>query len=90
MEEEKKCARKEIGIRLRKIEGQVKGIEKMVESEVGCKDILIQVAAIRAAINKVGSMILENYAKDCLCEGGENANLERVDELMKTLNMFIK
>lgn len=90
MQEEKECARREIGIRLRKIEGQVKGIEKMVESDVCCKDILIQVAAIRAAINKVGSMILENYAKDCLCEDGDDSNSEKVNELMKTLNMFIK
>ncbi len=52
--------------RLRRIEGQVKGIQKMVEEEKGCGDILIQVAAVRSAMNSVGGLILENYMKDCL------------------------
>lgn len=52
--------------RLRRIEGQVKGIQKMVEEEKGCSDILIQVAAVRSAMNSVGGLILENYMKDCL------------------------
>ncbi len=58
-------AKKDIQNRLKRIEGQVKGIEKMVDNETCCKDILIQIAAIRAAINKVGTLVLENYAKDC-------------------------
>ncbi|WP_237722224.1 metal-sensitive transcriptional regulator [Keratinibaculum paraultunense] len=52
--------------RLRRIEGQVKGIQKMVEEEKDCGDILIQVAAVRSAMNSVGGLILENYMKDCL------------------------
>lgn len=52
--------------RLRRIEGQVKGIQKMVEKDKVCGDILIQIAAARAALNKVGGIILEDHMKDCL------------------------
>lgn len=54
---------KDIQVRLRKIQGQVKGIEKMVSSEACCKNILVQVAAVRAAMNKVGGLVLERYTK---------------------------
>ena len=50
--------------RLNRIEGQVKGIQKMVEEERYCIDILTQISAIRSAINKVGSIILENHIKN--------------------------
>lgn len=49
--------------RLKRIEGQVKGIQRMIEKDECCSDILIQVAAVRAAMNKVGGLILENYSK---------------------------
>ena len=49
--------------RLNRIEGQVKGIQKMVDEERYCIDILTQISAIRSAINKVGSIILESHIK---------------------------
>lgn len=79
--------KKDISTRLKKIEGQIKGIEKMVESDTGCSEILVQVAAVRAAINKVGSMVFENYAQNCICNEGSPENIQN---LIKTLNMFIK
>lgn len=89
--------KKDVVIRLRRIEGQVKGIEKMVDNEACCKDILIQIAAIRAATNKVGALILENYAKKCLnpINGNENESeneeaINKVDDLINTLTMFLK
>lgn len=83
-------AKKDIQNRLKRIEGQVKGIEKMVDNETCCKDILIQIAAIRAAINKVGTLVLENYAKDCFLQGDNDKSEGKVDELLSTLTMFIK
>ena len=79
-----------ISTRLRKIEGQVKGIEKMVEGNAKCSEILVQVAAVRAAINKVGSIIFENYAKNCICKEGNSENSESIENLIKTMNMFLK
>lgn len=83
--------KKDMQNRLRRIEGQVKGIEKMIENEANCKDILIQIAAIRSAINKVGGIVLENYAKGCIIkDDGDTLSKDKVDELMEALLMFIK
>lgn len=84
------AAKKDISNRLKRIEGQVKGIEKMVDNEATCKEILIQIAAIRAAINKVGNLVLENYAKKCFIEESNEKSQDKVDDLLSTLNMFIK
>jgi len=81
---------KDIQIRLRKIEGQVKGIEKMVSSETCCKNILVQVAAVRAAMNKVGGLVLEKYTKDCLLNEDGLADEEKIEQLVSTFLMFLK
>jgi DNA-binding FrmR family transcriptional regulator len=83
--------RKDLQNRLRRIEGQVKGVEKMIEAEVSCRDVLIQVAAIRSAINKVGGIVLENYAKDCINNSEGNCfPKDKIDEMMEAVLMFIK
>ncbi|WP_142412926.1 metal-sensitive transcriptional regulator [Hathewaya massiliensis] len=82
--------KKDILIRLRKIEGQVKGIEKMVSEDLPCRDILVQVAAVRSAMNKVGAIVLENYANKCIVEDTQNLDEKKLDELIKTLIMFTK
>lgn len=80
--------------RLKRIEGQVKGIQKMVDEERYCVDILIQISAIRSAINKVGTIILENHIKGCVSESLKNGDVEgtenMIDELMSTINKFTK
>jgi CsoR family transcriptional regulator, copper-sensing transcriptional repressor len=90
MEQTNKDIKKDISIRLRRIEGQVKGIEKMIENEACCRDVLVQIAAIRAAINKVGGMVLENYAKKCMIEESESSDHENIEQLIQTLLMFLK
>lgn len=81
---------KNIQNRLRRIEGQVKGIERMLDNEVCCKDILVQVAAIRAAVNKVGTLIIQNYAENCLLSDVKDERGEEVEELLNTITMFLK
>jgi DNA-binding FrmR family transcriptional regulator len=77
--------------RLKRIEGQVKGIQKMVEEERYCVDILTQISAIRSAINKVGSIILENHMKGCVSQSIKQGDSEEmIDELMKTIDKFVK
>ena len=82
--------RKNLLIRLRRIEGQVKGIHKMVENQVCCKDVLVQIAAIRAAINKVGGLLIENYARNCMGVQEGSPQEEGLEQLIDTLNSFIK
>ena len=77
--------------RLRRIEGQVKGIQRMVEEDKNCTDILTQVAAVRAAVNKVGGLVLEKYSMACIqnavsCEDKKKA----LDDLAKTMQSFMR
>ncbi|MBE6064131.1 metal-sensitive transcriptional regulator [Clostridium cochlearium] len=88
--EDKSIGKKDLQNRLKRIEGQVKGIQNMLERDAGCKEVLIQIAAIRAAINKVGALILQNYAKGCFIQDTENMSEEKIDELIATLTMFMK
>ena len=77
--------------RLRRIEGQIKGIQRMVDEGKFCGDILIQIAAARAALNKVGGIILENYMKDCLKSYLEdNAEDKVLDDLIDTMIKYTK
>lgn len=89
MEDIKK--KKDIINRLKRIEGQVKGIQGMMEKDSCCRDILIQVSAIRSAINKVGALMIENYAYNCLDMGSESEEeKKKLDELIRVMNTFIK
>ena len=77
--------------RLNRIEGQVKGIQKMVDEERYCIDILTQISAIRSDINKVGSIIQENHIKGSVVNSIKQDNSEEsIEELMKTIDKFIK
>lgn len=88
MEDDK--LKSDILLRLRRIEGQVKGIQGMIDKNTCCDDVLVQIAAIRAAINKVGGMILQNYAENCLDIGESEEEKEKVENLVKTINKFLK
>ena len=77
--------------RLKRIEGQVKGIQKMIEEGKHCGDILIQIAAVRSALNAVGGLVLEDYMKDCLKSYLDGAAEEAtLDELVKIMVKYTK
>lgn len=95
MENKEEKNKRDLVIRLRKIEGQVKGIEKMIENDACCKDVVVQIAAVRAAVNKIGGLMLENYAKNCvsyknICLVQDEDREKKVDDLISTLMMFVK
>ena len=58
-------SREAVQIRLRKIEGQVRGLEKMIADDRDCESIVTQLAAVRSAIDSVGALVLNNYVKLC-------------------------
>jgi DNA-binding FrmR family transcriptional regulator len=91
MDENKAEIKDDMLNRLRRIEGQVKGIQKMVEGEKCCSEILTQVAAVRAAINKVGCIILEHYSTACINNAISAEDRDKaLDELHKTIQSFMK
>lgn len=76
--------------RLKRIEGQVRGIEKMVEKDVYCTDILTQVAAVNAALNSFNKVLLANHVRTCVAENIRNGNDEVIDELVSLLQKLMK
>lgn len=83
-------SREDILIRLKRIEGQVKGLQRMLEGDKCCTDILIQVAAVRAAINKVGILIFEEHSRNCLEKAYKDENCDSLESLIDVLNKFVK
>ena len=76
--------------RLNRIEGQVRGIKKMVESDAYCTDILVQVSAITAALNAFNRELLANHVKTCVADDIRNGKDETIDELVQTLQKLMK
>ena len=85
------AAKGDILLRLKKIEGQIKGIQGMIEKEECCSNVLVQIAAVRAAINKVGGLMLENYSKQCILNTLNSDTEEKnIDQLIDTMLKFLK
>ncbi len=80
--------RKEMVNRLRTIKGHIQGVEKMVEEGKNCQDILIQLTAIKSSVEKVGLMLVENHARDCLLK--EKNSSEEIEEVIKSIIKFLK
>lgn len=76
--------------RLSRIEGQIRGIKKMVEKNAYCPDILIQVSAVNAALNSFNKVLLGNHIKTCVTEDIKNGKEETVDELVTILQKLMK
>ncbi len=77
--------------RLRNVKGHVAGIERMVGDNAQCKDVLLQLLAIRSSIEKIGIFILENNAADCLMsENIPPEEKEKVNQLIKNIVAFLK
>jgi len=77
--------------RLSRIEGQVKGLKKMVEDDRYCVDILIQLSAVQAALKKVGFSVMERHTKMCVAGAIKEGNGEHhIDELLKVMQQFSK
>ena len=78
--------------RLARIEGQVRGIARMVEEDRYCIDVLTQIGAIQAALDKVALGLLDGHARHCLAEGGNGPTDpdERVRELMGAVGRLLE
>lgn len=97
---EKKCChktkkrsdeeRKKLINRLSRIEGQIRGIRRMVEQDVYCTDILVQSAAVSAAMNAFNRELMSSHIKTCVAQDIRDGREETVDELVATLQKLMK
>ena len=76
--------------RLRRIEGQVRGLQAMVEADAYCNDVLMQSAAVNAAINAFNRELLAEHLRTCVTRDLKNGREEIVDELAATLQKLMK
>ena len=76
--------------RLSRIEGQIRGIKSMVESDTYCTDILMQSAAVNAAVNAFNKELLAAHIKGCVAEGIRKGDDSVIDELTATLQKLMK
>ena len=100
MEEERECQHKtkersdkefkDLIHRLNRIEGQVRGIKRMVEDDAYCTDILIQVSAVNSALNSFNKVLLANHIRTCVADDIRAGHEETIDELVATLQKLMK
>jgi CsoR family transcriptional regulator, copper-sensing transcriptional repressor len=88
MEREKK----DVLLRLRRIEGQLRGLQRMVEEGIPCAEILTQVAAVTAAIKKVGVVVVKTYMEECLDKAQKTPGAKRgeaLEDFQKAVSRYI-
>lgn len=81
---------KDLTNRLNRIEGQIRGIKGMVEKDAYCTDILVQVEAVKAALNSFNKVLLANHIKTCVTNDIKEGKEETVDELVDILQKLMK
>ena len=81
---------KKLTNRLSRIEGQVRGLREMLERDVYCIDVLVQVSAVNAALNSFSKELLGEHLRTCVAENLRQGNDEVVDELVTALQKLMK
>src|SRR4051812_29069279 len=76
--------------RLRRIEGQVRGVQRMVDEDRWCPDILMQVAAIQGALDHVALGLAEGHARECVVGGPRESQAARTEELMAAVGRLVQ
>ncbi len=82
--------KKKLLVRLKKAEGQIRGIQNMVENDVYCPDIVIQVSAVTSALNSFNKELLACHIKSCVIEDIRSGNDQAMDEFTKLLKKLMK
>ena len=100
MEKEKCCCEKtrvrteeeykKLTNRLSRIEGQVRGIQNMLENDAYCADILVQVAAVNAALNSFNKVLLANHVRTCVADNIRQGNDDVIEELVTLLQKLMR
>lgn len=80
--------KKKINKRLKTIEGQIRGIENMIEEDKYCSDVLTQLLAINKSIKSLSTEILKDHLSHCVVDDIKNNNIETIDEVMSLISKF--
>ena len=81
---------KDLITRLNRIEGQIRGIRKMVEEDAYCVDVLTQVSAAKCSLNSFSKVLLGNHIRTCVAEDIRNGSDEKTEELVELLQKLMK
>ena len=76
--------------RLRRVEGQVRGVQNMVEEDRYCIDVITQISAIQAALDKVALGLLDDHARHCIVHGRSDDKTDMTDELMAAVGRLMR
>lgn len=76
--------------RLRRIEGQVQGVQRMLEEDRGCEDVLTQLLAIRSAVGQVCLLMTEQHLRDCVFAGELAPDDTRMQEVVDALKLLVR
>lgn len=77
--------------RLKRIEGQIRGVQRMIEEDADCGEILNQIAAIKSAVHHAGVIMFENHAQECIAKSLEKGDSQQsFDEIVRVMGRFIK
>lgn len=82
--------KKQLTNRLNRIEGQIRGIKKMIKEDRYCNDVLIQLSAVESSVKSLSNQVLENHLLTCISNEIEKGNLEVIDELISLFKRFNK
>jgi DNA-binding FrmR family transcriptional regulator len=74
--------------RLARIIGQIKAIDRMVDEDVACEDVLAQISAAKSALNKAGQVVLEGHINHCIKDAVEEGNLKKIENFTKAIERF--
>ena len=84
-------AQRKLMNRLSRIEGHVRGIRTMIDQQQPCPDVLLQIAAVRGALDRVARLILDDHITECIAHAAESGDIKvELDELKKALDRFIR
>jgi CsoR family transcriptional regulator, copper-sensing transcriptional repressor len=76
--------------RLRRLEGQVRGVQRMIEEDRWCPDVLAQIAAVQSALDAVAAGLVEDHARHCVIGGPQDQQEERTAELMSAVKRLMR
>ena len=82
--------RREVSNRLARAIGHLQKVKQMVEADEDCSEVLIQLAAVKSAINNTGKVILKDHMEHCIVHAVEDGDVEMIDELNKAIDKFMK